>query len=149
MAWLLYFAMLTFVHAYHLSTLANGGQPRTMAEADPGIARAMLIGFALFLFVETSSVTWRTARHSSRIGVTGIVVAGLGCTAPLLFAFTPIGFLLLPFAALGIFLALPIGQAEPKEATRYLAAPPGWYADPFPGHQMRYWDGMTWTGWTA
>jgi hypothetical protein len=148
-AWLLWLALLMVAYAYHLATLASEGRPQTMAEADPGTARATLIGFALFILIETCSVAWRAVRHSSRIGVTGIVVAGLGCTAPLLFAFTPIGFLLLPFAALGVYLALPIGQADPKEPNRYLAAPPGWYADPFLENQMRYWDGMTWTAWTA
>ncbi len=148
-AWLLWFGMVIFVHAYHLASLANGGQARTMAEADPAIARAILIGFALFLVIETCSVIWRTVRHSPRIGVTGIVVAGLSCTAPLLFASTPIGFLLLPFAVLGVFLALPIRQADPTVPNTYFVAPPGWYADPYLGNHLRYWDGMTWTPWTA
>ncbi|MGO9028875.1 MAG: hypothetical protein ACLQOZ_09650 [Acidimicrobiales bacterium] len=149
LAWLLWFGLLTVVHAYHFAIIASGGQARTMAEADPGIARAMLVGFALLLLVETCSLTWRAVRHSSRIGVNGIIIAGLSCTAPLLFAFTPIGFLLLPFAALGVFLALPIGHAESKVSNTLLVAPPGWYANPLPGSQFRYWDGTTWTPWTA
>jgi hypothetical protein len=148
-AWLVWFALVAFVYAFHLAALAQGGRAQTMAEADPGMARAMLVGLAAVLAVELCSVIWRTAWHSSRVGVTGIVVAGLSFTAPLLLAFTPIGFLLLPFAALGVFLALPIGATAPNASPRHLVAPPGWYTDPFSGHQIRYWDGMTWTAWTS
>jgi hypothetical protein len=149
LAWLLWFVMSTVAYACHFAFLASGGRARTMVQADRGIARAMVVGFALVLAIETCSVAWRAARHSSRIGVTGIAVAGLCCTAPLLFAFTPIGFVLLPFAALAVFLALPIGGDESDVANGRLPAPAGWYSDPVSGTRLRYWDGMTWTPWTA
>ena len=153
-AWMLWLALIVLVHTWHLPFFANGGdgagfqpsQPRTLVEADPGIAKTTLIGFAVFFLIETCSVVWRAVRHSSKAGVTGIVVAGLGFTAPLLFAFTPIGFLLLPFACLGVLLALPIGPIEPKG---YPPAPPGWYPDPFLASPLRYWDGAMWTAWTG
>lgn len=29
------------------------------------------------------------------------------------------------------------------------ATPPGWYPDPYGGHQLRWWDGQQWSTWTA
>ena len=148
-AWLCWSTLTVVAFGYHVVGDATGVRSRTVAQAGPGIVRAILVGIAVLLSVEACSVTWRVVRHSSRIGVTGMVVAGLGCTAPLLFAFTPIGFVLLPVAALGIWLALPIGSAGPGVSTARPVAPPGWYPDPYPGGRFRYWDGTGWTPWTA
>jgi hypothetical protein len=52
--------------------------------------------------------------------------------------------------------ALAVNASDLRRANRrkstevpVLAAPYGWYADPFLESRMRYWDGMTWTALTA
>jgi len=114
----------------------------TLEQVDPGSVRIILTGLAVALVIATASVVWRVARRSERVGVTGLVVAGLAGVVALLGMLT-IGIFLVPFAALLALLALPIAPTPGGVTTPSVAAP-GWYGDPVTS-MWRYWDGRTWT----
>jgi len=152
-AYLFWFGYL--VLATHLHWALGGNQsdqsnslnypapPRTMYQEDPGITRAIFAVAALALVIETASVLWRVARHSTRVGVTGLVAGGIGGVLTLLGMLT-IGPFIAPFAAVCILLALPIGGRS-LASTPAPSVPPGWYGDPTGRPQWRYWDGRAWT----
>jgi|GEM_PF-1550567 len=131
----------------HPPTVVTTGS--TLEQVAPGAVRTILAGFAVALVLATGSVLWRVARRSERVGVTGLIVAGLVGVVSLLGMLT-VGIFLAPFAALLTFLALPIAPTPVPTAAPTpgpLAGPvaPGWYGDPVTS-SWRYWDGRSWTG---
>jgi len=138
------------VRSYSSTIVSSGtGRPptvvttgSTLEQADPGSVRTVLAGLALALIIATASVVWRVARRSERVGVTGLVVAGLAGVVALLGALT-IGIFLVPIAALLVLLALPIAPT-PRRMPAPSGAAPGWYGDPATS-MWRYWDGRAWT----
>jgi len=135
------------------STITSSGTGRptttttttsTLYQSQPGVVRLILVVLAVALVVATASVVWRVMRRSERLGVTGLVVAGLVGAFALLGMLT-IGPFIAPLAALMVLLALPIAP-EPKRSS---AAAPGWYLDPMEREAWRYWDGRAWTDDTA
>ena len=120
----------------------------TLYQEQPGTVRAILGALAVALVIATASVVWRVARRSERLGVMGLIVAGLVGAFAVLGMLT-IGMFVAPLAALLVLLALPIAP-EPRPApTPADWAAPGWYADPAAGSRWRYWDGRAWTDHTA
>jgi len=153
-AYLSWFGLYLIMVSYHWGDASSGGPgvpatpPTTMYQGSPGLARTLLAGVAVAFVIETASVLWRVARHSHRVGVTGLVVAIAGGAISLL-GFMTIGIYIAPFAAICTFLALPIGGGSEVPAGAAGDVPPGWYADPKGCRQWRYWDGHAWTGFLA
>ena len=115
----------------------------TVSQEDPGPVQVILLGLAGALLIATASVVWRVVRRSKKVGVTGMIVAGLVGAVALLGMLT-IGMLIVPLAALLVALALPIAP----DRWRTLPPPrahPGWYADPAGEASWRYWNGIVWT----
>lgn len=147
-AYLSWLGLYIILVSYHWGDASSGGPgapatpPTTMYQGSPGLARTLLACVAAAFVIETASVLWRVARHSHRVGVTGLVVAIAGGAISLL-GFMTIGVFIAPFAGLCTVLALPIGNgSQPGTAGN---VPPGWYADPKGWRQWRYWDGYAWT----
>ncbi len=135
------------------STIVSSGTGRptttttttsTLYQSQPGVVRLLLVVLAGALVVSTASVVWRVVRRSARLGVTGLVVAGLVGACALLGMLT-VGPFIAPFAALMVLLALPIAP-ESKQSSD---AAPGWYLDPTTSEAWRFWDGRAWTDDTA
>jgi Protein of unknown function (DUF2510) len=151
-AYLSWLGLYIILVSYHWGDASSGGPgapatpPTTMYQGSPGLARTLLACVAAAFVIETASVLWRVARHSHRVGVTGLVVAIAGGAISLL-GFMTIGIFIAPFAGLCTVLALPIGNgSQPGTAGN---VPPGWYADPKGWRQWRYWDGYAWTSFLA
>ncbi len=135
------------------STIVSSGTGRpttvtqsstTLYQEQPGTVRVILIALAIALATSTASVVWRVVRRSERLGVTGLIVAGLVGAVAVLGAMT-IGMFIAPLAAFLVLLALPIAPERKPTPARASAPPPGWYGDPSGSASWRYWDGRTWT----
>lgn len=129
--------------------ISGTGRPTTVTESSttlykeqPGTVRTILIALAIALVISTASVVWRVVRRSERLGVTGLIVAGLVGAVALLGAMT-IGMSIAPLAAFLVLLALPIAPARKPTPAPVSASPPGWYGDPSGSALLRYWDGQT------
>ncbi len=125
----------------HITQITRAGP--TVLQEDPGPVQVILLGLAGALLIATASVVWRVVRRSKKVGVTGMIVAGLVGAVALLGMLT-IGMLIIPLAALLVALALPIAP----DRWRTLPPPqphPGWYADPAGEASWRYWNGIVWT----
>jgi len=85
----------------------------TAYQENPGPVRIILLLAAGAVLLSTASVLWRVIRHSSNIGIVGMVVGGVAAMTVVLSAFT-IGPFFLPLAALLILLALPITPSSPE-----------------------------------
>jgi len=152
-AWAALFLMMTVYHGGSFSSLSmvNGHVTKvvqrgaTIYQENPGPVRIILLLVAGAVLVSTASVLWRVIRHSSKIGVVGMVVGGMAAVMVVLGAFT-IGPFFLPLAALLILLALPITPSSPERPHVSLEMPAaGWYPDPTGRFVSRLWDGMEWT----
>ncbi len=151
--WGALFLMMTVYHgssSYSISTV-NGHVTRvaqpgvTVYQENPAPVRIILLLAAGAVLVSTASVLWRVIRHSSKIGVAGMVVGGMAAVMVVLGAFT-IGPFFLPLAAVLILLALPITPSSPEHPYVSLEMPAaGWYPDPTRRFVSRWWDGMEWT----
>jgi len=115
----------------------------TIYQSDPRPVQAILVGLAGALLISTASVVWRVVRRSTRVGVTGMIVAGLAGVVAVLGMLT-IGMFILPVAVLLVVLALPIAP-ERRPVLPPPVGPPGWYGDPAGGTSWRYWNGSAWT----
>lgn len=152
-AYLFWLGYLVFATHFHWALGGNTSDqssspnypvpPRTMYQEDPGLTRGIFAVAAVALVIETASVLWRVARHSTRVGVTGLVAGGIGGVLALLGMLT-IGPFIAPFAAICILLALPIGGRSTASSPPS-SVPPGWYGDPTGRPQWRFWDGGAWT----
>lgn len=111
---------------------------------NPGPVEAILGGLAGALVVATASVAWRAARHSHRVGVTAMVVAGLAGLVALAGMLT-VGLFIMPIAAVLFFLASPIPPERHRPGAPPAPAPAGWYGDPGGSGGWRFWDGSAWT----
>jgi Protein of unknown function (DUF2510) len=120
----------------------------TLYQVQPEIVRAILMLLAVALGISTISVVWRVVRRSERLGVVGLIVAGLVGAAALVGMLT-IGMFIVPLAALLVLLALPIAPEPKPVPTSPGSGGPGWYDDPAASAMWRYWDGRTWTDHTA
>jgi len=120
----------------------------TLYQNQPTTVRSILIGLATALVISTASVVWRVTRRSTRLGVSGMVVAALVSAVALLGILT-IGLFIVPLAALLVVLALPIAPEAKLTHLAQDAVPPGWYRDPELSDAWRYWDGQSWTAHTA
>lgn len=153
-AYLSWVGLYLILVSYHWGDASSGGPgvpttpPTTMYQGSPGLARTLLACVAAAFVIETASVLWRVARHSHRVGVTGLVVAIAGGAISLL-GFMTIGIFIAPFAGLCTVLALPIGSRSQMRPGTAGNVPPGWYADPKGWPQWRYWDGYAWTSFLA
>ncbi len=125
-----------------LTTVAQSST--TLYQEQPGMVGAILIALAIALAISTASVVWRVVRRSERLGVTGVIVAGLVGAVALLGMLT-IGMFIAPLAAFLVLLALPIAPDRKPTPAPVNAPPPGWYGDPSGSASWRYWDGQTWT----
>ena len=151
LAWL-----MVSVDTYSSTAISSGtGRPTTVTQSSstlyqvqPTMVRALLAGAAVAVVIATGSVVWRVVRRSERLGVTGIIVAGLVGAVGLLGMLT-IGIVVMPLAALLVVLALPIAPEPKAGPTPPAVVPPGWYGDAGPSSTWRYWDGHSWTGHTA
>jgi Protein of unknown function (DUF2510) len=148
--------MMVTVSVYSSSTVSSGtGRPivvpksgTTLYQAQPGTVRTILFALAMALLISTASVLWRVVHRSTRLGVTGMVAAGLVGAMALLGMLT-IGMFIVPLAAFLVVLALPIAPERGPARAPVWIAPPGWYRGPDGCSSWRYWDGRTWTGHTA
>jgi hypothetical protein len=158
-AYLAWGALAWMMVAYHAgsSTSISSGTDHatvvtqsstTLYQGQPGTVRAILLGLAIALAITTASVVWRVVRHSTRLGVTGMVVAGLVGAVALLGMLT-IGMFIVPLAAFLVVLALPIAPERRPAPVPQGTVPPGWYWGPGGSASWRYWDGRSWTGHTA
>jgi Protein of unknown function (DUF2510) len=55
---------------------------------------------------------------------------------------------LLRAVPVGVGVGLGHRLVSPRRAPGWYP-PPGWYADPWHLHALRWWDGTAWTGWNA
>ena len=153
-AYVSWFGLYIILVSYHWGDTSSGGPgvpttpPTTMYQGSPGLARTLLVCVAVAFVIETASVLWRVARHSHRVGVTGLVVAIAGGAISLL-GFMTIGIFIAPFAGLCTVLALPIAGTSQMRPGTAENVPPGWYADPKGCRRWRYWDGYAWTRFLA
>jgi hypothetical protein len=119
----------------------------TIYQMNPGPVRIILFGLAAALVISTASVVWRVVHHSAKVGITGMIVAGIAGAACLLGILT-VGLFIVPVAALLVVLALPIAPVR----TSVLPPPcarAGWYGDPAGRASWRYWNGSAWTEYFA
>lgn len=118
----------------------------TVYQTNPRPVGCILVGLAGALLVATTSVLWRVARHSARVGVAGMTVAILAAIAALVGMLT-VGPFIVPIAAVLVLLALPIPPEHPTPLAEIGHGPPGWYQDPGNDRARRFWDGSRWTWW--
>jgi hypothetical protein len=130
----------------HITQVTQPGT--TLYQGQPGAVRAILLVLGIALLISTASVVGRVARRSTRVGVTGMVVAGIVGAVALLGMLT-IGMLIVPLAAFLVALALPIAPEIKPTPAPLSMVPPGWYEDPSGIASWRYWDGRSWTAHTA
>ena len=103
---------VTFVNGRYVTTALPA---HTFGSPDPTAIRILLGGVAFLLFVGVSSLIWRITRRSYRVGITGLIAAGVAGVMVLGGAFT-IGLAFVPFAFLLTALALPVplsGSSDP------------------------------------
>jgi len=156
LAWAgLAWAMVAVAAGTSTAVISGTGRPTvithsraTLYQSQPGTVRLILTGLAIAVLISTASVIWRIVRRSTRLGITGIVVAGLVGVAALLGVLT-IGLFIVPLAAFLVVLALPITPNGEWPTDNQGSVPAGWYGDPDQNGLWRYWDGQNWTAGTA
>lgn len=120
----------------------------TVYQTNPRPVAIILAGLVGALLVETGTLAWRVARHSTRTGVAGMTVAALAAAVAFAGMLT-VGLFIVPIAVVLVLVALPLPPEDPAPPWPIGGPRPGWYEDPGARGALRYWDGSGWTAWVV